>query len=137
MSDTSKPFAFSQFVPGFDFLRNLASGSASGNARIRRPEGLRMRIAPSRPATSRPEVRLEMISPLSRSEASARAAVARSCAFSRSTASCSAADSTVASIEPSLRIERRVSWAAARKRSRAKVTTAAIAPTIAVRRSSE
>ena len=29
MSDTSKPFAFSQFVPGFDFLRNLASGSAS------------------------------------------------------------------------------------------------------------
>jgi hypothetical protein len=32
MSDTSKPFAFSQFVPGFDFLRNLASGSASASA---------------------------------------------------------------------------------------------------------
>ncbi|MGJ7510456.1 PhaM family polyhydroxyalkanoate granule multifunctional regulatory protein [Variovorax sp. GT1P44] len=32
MSDTSKPFAFSQFVPGFDFLRNLASGSASAGA---------------------------------------------------------------------------------------------------------
>lgn len=30
MSDTSKPFAFSQFVPGFDFLKNLASGSAAG-----------------------------------------------------------------------------------------------------------
>ena len=29
MSDTSKPFAFSQFVPGFDFLKNLASGSAA------------------------------------------------------------------------------------------------------------
>lgn len=32
MSDTSKPFAFSQFVPGFDFLRNLAAGSASAGA---------------------------------------------------------------------------------------------------------
>jgi hypothetical protein len=32
MSDASKPFAFSQFVPGFDFLRNLASGSASAGA---------------------------------------------------------------------------------------------------------
>ncbi|SCK34714.1 hypothetical protein VAR608DRAFT_3108 [Variovorax sp. HW608] len=29
MSDTSKPFAFSQFVPGFDFLKNLAGGSAA------------------------------------------------------------------------------------------------------------
>ena len=28
MSDKSKPFAFSQFVPGFDFLQNLASGGA-------------------------------------------------------------------------------------------------------------
>src|SRR5262249_4418557 len=34
MSDASanKPFAFSQFVPGFDFLRNLASGSAAAGA---------------------------------------------------------------------------------------------------------
>ena len=32
MSDTSKPFAFSQFVPGFDFLQNLASGAPSGGA---------------------------------------------------------------------------------------------------------
>ncbi len=32
MSDTSKPFAFSQFVPGFDFLKNLASGSAAAGA---------------------------------------------------------------------------------------------------------
>lgn len=31
MSDASKPFAFSQFVPGFDFLQSLASG-ASGSA---------------------------------------------------------------------------------------------------------
>ena len=32
MSDTNKPFAFSQFVPGFDFLRSLASGSATAGA---------------------------------------------------------------------------------------------------------
>jgi len=32
MSDASMPFAFSQFVPGFDFLRNLASASASATA---------------------------------------------------------------------------------------------------------
>jgi hypothetical protein len=32
MSDANKPFAFSQFVPGFDFLRNLASGSAAAGA---------------------------------------------------------------------------------------------------------
>lgn len=34
MSDAnaSKPFAFSQFVPGFDFLRSLASGSAAAGA---------------------------------------------------------------------------------------------------------
>lgn len=29
MSDATKPFAFSQFVPGFDFLKNLAGGSAT------------------------------------------------------------------------------------------------------------
>ena len=28
MTDASKPFAFSQFVPGFDFLKNLTAGSA-------------------------------------------------------------------------------------------------------------
>jgi len=28
MTDSSKPFDFSTFVPGFDFLKNLASGSA-------------------------------------------------------------------------------------------------------------
>ncbi|MBO9514618.1 MAG: hypothetical protein J7549_10925 [Variovorax sp.] len=32
MSDAQKPFAFSQFVPGFDFLRNLASGTAAAGA---------------------------------------------------------------------------------------------------------
>lgn len=30
MSTASKPFDFSQFVPGFDFLKNLAGGAASG-----------------------------------------------------------------------------------------------------------
>lgn len=32
MSDANKPFDFSQFVPGFDFLKNLASGSAAAGA---------------------------------------------------------------------------------------------------------
>ena len=32
MSDASKPFAFSQFVPGFDFLTNLAGGSTTPSA---------------------------------------------------------------------------------------------------------
>ena len=32
MSDASKPFAFSQFVPGFDFLKNLAGGSTTPSA---------------------------------------------------------------------------------------------------------
>ena len=32
MSDASKPFNFADFVPGFDFLKNLASGSAAGTA---------------------------------------------------------------------------------------------------------
>ncbi|AMM24343.1 PhaM family polyhydroxyalkanoate granule multifunctional regulatory protein [Variovorax sp. PAMC 28711] len=31
MSDTAKPFAFSQFVPGFDFLKNLTTGGGSGS----------------------------------------------------------------------------------------------------------
>lgn len=32
MSDPSKPFDFASFVPGFDFLKSLASGGASGAA---------------------------------------------------------------------------------------------------------
>lgn len=32
MSDATTPFAFSQFVPGFDFLKSLAGGSASPSA---------------------------------------------------------------------------------------------------------
>ena len=32
MSDANQPFAFSQFVPGFDFLKNLAGASASPSA---------------------------------------------------------------------------------------------------------
>jgi len=31
MSNASKPFDFSQFVPGFDFLKNLAGGGAAGS----------------------------------------------------------------------------------------------------------
>lgn len=32
MTDSSKPFDFSTFVPGFDFLKNLAAGSAKSTA---------------------------------------------------------------------------------------------------------
>jgi len=32
MNDSAKPFDFSTFVPGFDFLKNLASGSTCGAA---------------------------------------------------------------------------------------------------------
>ncbi|MBT2335660.1 hypothetical protein J7E49_17305 [Variovorax paradoxus] len=32
MSNASQPFDFSQFVPGFDFLKNLAGGAAGGSA---------------------------------------------------------------------------------------------------------
>ena len=74
-----------------------------------------------------------MISPLRRSNASARAAVARSCAFSFVTASCSAADSSVVSAAFPLRLLRRVSRAAAEKRSIANTTTVTSAATIAVR----
>ena len=64
-----------------------------------------------------------MISPLSRSDASARAAVARSCAFSFVTASCSAADSSAVSVPPRAR-PLRVSRAAATNRSSANVSDA-------------
>ena len=53
-----------------------------GRCSIRRPAGFRIRTSPSRPTTSRPAVRLATISSLSRSDASARAAIARSCARS-------------------------------------------------------
>jgi hypothetical protein len=58
-----------------------------------------MRTSPLRPTTISPAVRLEMISLLRRSEASARAAVARSCAFSLLTDSSRAADSSAFSVE--------------------------------------
>lgn len=32
MNDATSPFAFSQFVPGFDFLKNLAGSTASGGS---------------------------------------------------------------------------------------------------------
>ncbi len=81
---------------------------------------------------TRPAVRLEMISPFSRSDASARAAVARSCALSFVTASCSAADRNAASAPAPLN-PRRDSRAAAANFNVAKVNTATSAATIAVR----
>jgi len=54
---------------------------------MRRPAGLRIRTVPVLLTTSRPAVRLSTISLLSRSDASARADISRSCAFSFVTAS--------------------------------------------------
>lgn len=34
MSDATSPFAFSQFVPGFDFLKNLAGGANPGGGAV-------------------------------------------------------------------------------------------------------
>ena len=36
MSDKSNAFDFSQFVPGFDFLKNLTSPAASGGGEYQR-----------------------------------------------------------------------------------------------------
>jgi len=44
MSTASKPFDFSQFVPGFDFLKNLAGGAASGSGSI---PGIASWVAPT------------------------------------------------------------------------------------------
>jgi hypothetical protein len=46
MSD-AKPFAFSQFVPGFDFLQNLASGAAGGSGAVPGMPSLSSWVAPT------------------------------------------------------------------------------------------
>jgi len=47
MSNASKPFDFSQFVPGFDFLKNLAGGAASGNGSVPGIPSLASWVAPT------------------------------------------------------------------------------------------
>jgi hypothetical protein len=47
MSDASKPFAFSQFVPGFDFLKNLAGGAAGGTGAVPGMPSLSSWVAPT------------------------------------------------------------------------------------------
>lgn len=47
MSNASKPFDFSQFVPGFDFLKNLAGGAASGNGAVPGIPSLASWVAPT------------------------------------------------------------------------------------------
>ena len=69
----------------------LLDTADSADASSRRPAGFRIRIRPSLPTTSSPDDRLSTISLLRRSEASARADISRSCAFSLVSASCSAA----------------------------------------------
>src|SRR5215207_10832039 len=46
MSD-AKPFAFSQFVPGFDFLQSLASGASGGNSAVPGMPSLSSWVAPT------------------------------------------------------------------------------------------
>jgi hypothetical protein len=47
MSDANKPFAFSQFVPGFDFLRNLAGGASSTPSAVPGLPSLSSWVAPT------------------------------------------------------------------------------------------
>ncbi len=47
MSDASKPFAFSQFVPGFDFLKSLAGGASAGTSAVPGMPSLSSWVAPT------------------------------------------------------------------------------------------
>jgi len=47
MSNASQPFAFSQFVPGFDFLKNLAGGAAAGAGSVPGMPSLASWVAPT------------------------------------------------------------------------------------------
>jgi hypothetical protein len=90
-----------------------------------------MRTLPSRPTTISPEVRPEMISPLSRSDASARAAVARSWALRRAMASSRATES-ISGSRPCARLESCRWRAAENRRIVANISRPDRAPIIAV-----
>lgn len=47
MSDATSPFAFSQFVPGFDFLKNLAGGANPGGGAVPGLPSLSNWVAPT------------------------------------------------------------------------------------------
>jgi len=47
MSDASKPFAFSQFVPGFDFLKNLTGGASASPGAVPGLPSLSSWVAPT------------------------------------------------------------------------------------------
>jgi ribosomal protein L12E/L44/L45/RPP1/RPP2 len=47
MSNASKPFDVSQFVPGFDFLKNLAGGAAAGSGSVPGIPSLASWVAPT------------------------------------------------------------------------------------------
>jgi hypothetical protein len=47
MSDASTPFAFSQFVPGFDFLNSLASSASAGTSAVPGLPSLSSWVAPT------------------------------------------------------------------------------------------
>lgn len=47
MSDANSPFAFSQFVPGFDFLKGLAGNTATGGAAASGMPSLSNWVAPT------------------------------------------------------------------------------------------
>lgn len=47
MNDATSPFAFSQFVPGFDFLKNLAGGANPGGGAVPGMPSLSNWVAPT------------------------------------------------------------------------------------------
>ena len=47
MNDATSPFAFSQFVPGFDFLKNLAGGANPGGGAVPGMPSLSSWVAPT------------------------------------------------------------------------------------------
>ncbi len=105
--------------------------ASAGRPSKRRPAGLTMRRCPWLSTTSNPDARLSTISLLKRSEASARADITRSCAFSRVTASCSAAVTKALSVvrSRSSPFERRAAMA---NRTTANTSTAITNPAKAV-----
>src|SRR3954471_12521446 len=108
-----------------------SEASVSGSPSNRRPAGLRDMIRRSPPTTSKPEVRLAMISSLSRSDASARATIACSRVRSFATASSMAAAINAVSAPASCWV--RFNWrAAANNSSTTKASPAARAATTPV-----
>ena len=106
--------------------------SASGSPSSFRPVGFIVRTSPSSFTTRSPEVRLATISLARRSEASARAFIARS--FERSVVSASSMAAAMKAVSvPSERASRVLAFAAAKSFRMANASTAASTATMTVR----